>query len=121
MSGPVDTRGNYLAVGTWVVYSTNNRDSGLQFGHVHKIKSSQGTQSVYNKNTGQWERVAVTNYKIQLLRTDAHGAPIFEQEYDEYAPNPNRSDGKQFGAFVTTDKQSKSGFVEVYSGKFLAL
>lgn len=119
MTGPVDARGVPIVEGSWVVFTTNARESGLQFGHVHKIKDYDRTESFFNLGTNAWDRRPVTNYKIQFLKTDAFGAPQFETEYDSTVPNPYRPG--QMGAHVDTDKQKKSGYVELDRVKFLVL
>lgn len=108
VTGPVDIKGVPLAEGTFVVYTTNERHSGLQFGHVHRIRANQTTRWDYSD--GERKQVPFTEYKIQFLRTDVHGNPKMETEW---LPEEKRH--------RETDIQQKSGFVEIYAGKVLAL
>ena len=108
MSGPVDTKGNPLTEGTLLVYTTNERNSGLQFGTVHKIKAVDGKRWDYSGD--EPVSVPVTTYKVQFLRTDVYGKPKFETEW---IPEEKKH--------RVTDIQQNSRFVEIYAGKVLAL
>lgn len=101
-------------------YCTKDRDSGLQFGTVHKIKVVDTTESYVDENK-RWQQRPAVSYKIQFLRTDPHGVPKYERVFDPEAPNPSAYDGSGKGMFVVSDKQEKSGYVEIYGQKFLVL
>ena len=101
MSGPVDARGIPIVEGSFVVYAVNSRDSGLNFGKVHKIRHS--TYKTYDGRIRD-------DFGLTMEITDSHGNPKYRTVWDE-------AERKH----VPTDKTLKSGNVGWYQSKFLVL
>jgi len=103
MTAPVDARGNQIRVGDLVVYATNARESGLNFGTVRQIVQKKDTIS-YN---GDFIR---HNFIITVDKTDAEGNPEMVRNYDY-----------ERHEYVDTHVQAKSGQVQYAKYKFLIL
>lgn len=120
---PVDVRGIPLTEGQLVCYTTNARESGLQFGTIRQIRTKHTVRQRMNYETNQPEDMDFYEHRIVFNITDVDGTPKFETRFDPDVPNPEsrRWGGNGFGEYVLTDIQSKSGLVQYSSGKFLIL
>lgn len=103
MNDPLDARGNPIRVGDFVVYTTNDRYSALNFGTVKKIVQKPDT--IYgNGNFGHH------NFLVTLDKTHPDGKPKFVTEWD--------SETKEHR---DTQVQAKSGHIQWTKYKFLVL
>lgn len=109
---PLDVRGNLLAVGDFVCYTTNSRGSGLNFGHIDAINEK-------NTQRYDWEgpldnRVRITTpwieYKIVVAVTDVDGNPKFLEEFD-----------RNTRTWIANGRRRKTGQLEYSASKFMKI
>lgn len=123
MTPPTDAKGVHLIEGQFVCYTTNDRDSGLQFGHIKTLSIKTQSKQVYDYQSQKSEMRDFQEVRIVVLITDAHGVPKMQTEWDSTAPNPDSVQwgGNGFGKHVEIDKQCVSGRIHHHADKFLVL
>lgn len=105
---PLDAMGNQINIGDLVCYTTNARESGLNFGIVSTIKASQSSKIEWDEITQSWESVPYMTFRIMLNITDAFGREKFHTTWED-------------GRKISTGIPKKSGQVHHSAHKFLRL